>query len=99
MRLKNITKHGLPQQTNTDICVAYGNNLTYSKKKVNVCTLRFQLWYAPGALLVCSRFAGGTLLVRSSSAVRRDSVRLVWYAHYRLCAHLGFVHVADSCDV
>ena len=71
-------------------------------------------WCALGALLVHSRFALGTLLVRSSSvvravracsAVRFGAVGAVRSAYYRLCAHarscarLGFVHVADSCDV
>ena len=80
-----------------------------SQKKVNVSTVR----YAPGTLLVRSRFALGTLLVRSSSAcgavrcgaVRFGAVGAVRSIYYRLCAHapscarLGFVHVADSCNV
>ena len=85
------------------------NIYSTGQKKVNVSTVR----YAPGALLVRSRFALGTLLVRSSSvlgavrcgAVRFGAVGAVRSAYYRLCAHartcvrLGFVHVADSCDV
>ena len=42
-------------------------------KKVNVSTVR----YAPGALLVHSRYSLGTLLVRSSSVC--GAVRLVRY--------------------
>ena len=69
------------------------------QKKVNVSTVR----YAPGALLVRSRFALGTL--EFGGAVRFGAVGAVRSAYYRLCAHarscarLGFVHVADSCDV
>ena len=66
-----------------------------------------RLWYAPGALLVRLRFTGGTLLVCSSlcGAVRFGSVGAVRSAYYWLCVHaqsfacLGFVHVANSCDV
>ena len=78
-----------------------------SQKKVNVSTVR----YAPGALLVRSRFALGTLefgvwcgAVRCGS-VQFGAVGAVRSAYYRLCAHarscvrLGFVHMADSCDV
>ena len=79
-------------------------HVQYRSKKVNVSTVR----YAPGALLVRSRFTLGTLLVRSSSVVRAvrfgavGAVRSTYYrlcAHARSCARLGFVHVADSCDV
>ena len=56
-----------------------------------------RLWYAPGALLVRSRFAGDTL--KFGGAVWFGSIGAVRSAHYRLCARLGFVHVADSCDV
>ena len=74
-------------------------HLQYRSKKVNVSTVR----YTPGALLVCSRFALGTL--EFGGAVRCGAVGVVRSAYYRLCAHarpcarLGFVHVADSCDV
>ena len=87
--------------------------MQYPSKKVNVSTVR----YAPGALLVRSWCARGSLswyarvrCVVRCGAVRCGSVRFgavgaVRSAYYRLCAHapscarLGFVHVADSCDV
>ena len=65
-------------------------HVQYRSKKVNVSTVR----YAPGALLVRSRFALGTLLVRSSSVVRCGSVRLVRYgpliiSYVRMRDHVG----------
>ena len=55
----------------------------------NVCTV----WYAPGALEVCWRYALGTLMVRSSLAVQCISVWSVRYGppiigYVRICDHV-----------
>ena len=70
------------------------------QKKVNVSMVR----YAPGALEVCSWYSLGTLEFSVwRGAVRCGAVRCGWCGAVRLlsamCARLGFVHVADSCDV